>query len=350
MNEEFEIRELQSYFDFKGFLLKLVSHWPLFLLSLLIGLGIAYYVNVRKLPVYQIGNMISIKDDQNPFFTSNTSLTFNWGGTTDKVNTAIITLRSRTHNEQVVDRLGLYLQYLLQGEYQLEDAYGKIPFVVEVDTTQPQILNQLIKVTFTDSVNFTLELNPERSGNFPAQIYNASKERTTVRVEGKQVVSHKLGETIKTAFFTGVLLPNPEVKFRRNKPYFFRFKNFDQAVKQNLNIDVQPESRGSSIINLRMRGSNKAKLVDYLNTSVSVLSEDMLERKNLFATKTIRFIDSSLAEKSKELEVVEGELNEYRDKNSIVNLENEGQERVWGAGRPGWGGRCRAGPPRGFPK
>ena len=111
MNEDIEIGEIQSNFDFKGFLFKLLSYWPYFLICIGIAFAIAYYINVRKLPIYQIQNMISLNDDQNPFFTSNTSLTFNWGGTTDKVNTAIITLKSRSHNEQVVDRLRFYMNY-----------------------------------------------------------------------------------------------------------------------------------------------------------------------------------------------------------------------------------------------
>ncbi|MBA3986979.1 MAG: sugar transporter, partial [Flavobacteriales bacterium] len=128
MSEEFEIDQIQSNFDFKGFLIKLISYWPLFLISLLIGFGIAYYINVRQLPVYQMSILISIKDDQNPFFTSNTSLTFNWGGTTDKVNTAIVTLKTRSHNEKVVERLQYYLSYLKDGKYQIENAYSQTPF------------------------------------------------------------------------------------------------------------------------------------------------------------------------------------------------------------------------------
>ena len=80
MREEFEKNDIQSTFDFRGFLLKLLSFWPYFLISLAIAFSIAFYINVRKLPIYSMENMISIKDDQNPFFTSNTSLTFNWGG------------------------------------------------------------------------------------------------------------------------------------------------------------------------------------------------------------------------------------------------------------------------------
>ena len=146
MSEEFKIDEIQSTFDFRGFLFKLLNYWPLFLFSLAIAFGIAYYINVRKLPVYKMGTMISIKDDQNPFFTTTTSLTFNWGGTTDKVNTSIITLRSRSHNEKVVQRLQYYLNYKKDGKYQQIDAYKKTPFFVEIDTSQFQIVGKQIKV------------------------------------------------------------------------------------------------------------------------------------------------------------------------------------------------------------
>ena len=93
-----------------------------------------------------------------------------------------------------------------------------------------------------------------------------------------------------------------------------------------MSVSVNPESRNSSVLKMRLTGDNKAELVDYLNTSVEVLSEDMLERKNLFATKTIKFIDSSLAIKSEELSTVEDELNKFKNKNAIFNLENEGSE------------------------
>ena len=42
MSEEFEINETHTTFDFKGFLFRLVHHWPLFLVSLIIAFSIAY--------------------------------------------------------------------------------------------------------------------------------------------------------------------------------------------------------------------------------------------------------------------------------------------------------------------
>ena len=324
MSEEFEINESHSTFDFKRFLYRLLHHWPLFLISLAIAFAWAYYVNVRKLPIYQMDNLIAISDDQNPFFTSNTSLTFNWGGTTDKVNTAIISLQSRSHNEKVVEELQYYLTYFRDGKYQQEDAYKQTPFVVEVDTAKPQMLNQQIKVVFQDSVNFKLSIHFEESKNLNLQNYS-TKEKTRLFVEaGEFAKEFKIGQKITTPFFNGVFMPNPDVISKPGIPYYISFSDYDSAVKSYLGIRITPENKGSSVLRMRLNGYNKAKLVDYLNTSVKVLSDDMLERKNLFATKTIRFIDSSLAQKSVELSDVEDEMNRFKNRNAIFNLESEG--------------------------
>ncbi|MGK0252206.1 MAG: tyrosine-protein kinase Etk/Wzc, partial [Gammaproteobacteria bacterium] len=71
MEEDFELKETGSFFDFKGFLFKVISLWPLFILTLGVAYAVAYYNNVRKVPVYRSSNLISIKDDQNPLFTGN---------------------------------------------------------------------------------------------------------------------------------------------------------------------------------------------------------------------------------------------------------------------------------------
>ncbi len=326
MDDEFEIEQMQSSFDFKAFVMKLFSYWPLFLLSLLIAYGIAYYINARKLPVYQMGSMISIKDDQNPFFTSNTSLTFNWGGTTDKVNTAIVTLKTRSHNEKVVEKLQYYISYLKQGEYQLENAYGQTPFTVEADTLEHQILNKLIKITVKDSLQYTLSASFVE-GNFPTQEYY-TKNRGSVAMPTQDFErDYVFGQKVVLPFFNGTV-NRSDKPLQAGRPYFIRFGNFDGVVSRFRNINIQPESQGSSVLNLRLTGNNKAEIVDYLNTTVQVLGDDVLKRKNLFATKTIKFIDSTLAIKSDELTAVQGELESFRNASSVYDLDTEGQEII----------------------
>ena len=85
--KDFSFLEHSNSFDFKGFLFKTLSYWKLFLVSWILAFIIAYQVNVRKEKIYALTNTISVKEETNPFFTANTSLVFNWGGTSDKVQT-----------------------------------------------------------------------------------------------------------------------------------------------------------------------------------------------------------------------------------------------------------------------
>jgi len=135
----FHFFENQNNFDFKGFLIKILSYWKWFLASLIICFAIAYQVNIRKEKIYGMESLIAIREESNPFFTSNTSLVFNWGGTSDKVQTIITTLKSRSHNEIVVAKLEYYIKYFTQGKYNMIDAYGEAPFKVVIDKSKGQL-------------------------------------------------------------------------------------------------------------------------------------------------------------------------------------------------------------------
>ena len=45
---------------------------------------IIHYQNKFKQSIYQLESLITIENEQNPFFTANTSISFNWGGVSEK--------------------------------------------------------------------------------------------------------------------------------------------------------------------------------------------------------------------------------------------------------------------------
>lgn len=318
MDDDFDIKDQQHFFDFRGFLVKLLRFWPLFVLFLGIAFYLAYYVNVRKETVYRLSNVITVKDDQNPFFTSNTSLTFNWGGTTDKIETALVFLKSRNHNEKVVEKLDFYLDYLKAGEYNLLDVYDKTPFRISVNKEVPQLLNHKLKIRFITATQFKVLLSLS-NGEGTLQDYT-SKEKLPVSITASQLEkTYTLGEQVTLPHFDFVVEPT-RIPATAGQEFLIQFKDFDATVSGYRQLDVEQTPNGSSILTLTMSGTNKNRIVDYLNTSVEVLSKDQLERKNLFATKTIKFIDSSLADKSTELKTVQQELNKFRQTSSSVGI------------------------------
>ena len=104
-------------FDFRGFLFKVLNLWKFMVVCIGIGLIVAYLINLRQQNVYRLESLISVENDQNPFFTANTSISFNWGGVSGKVGTVMTTIGTRSHNELVVDSLEFYKNYFITNIY-----------------------------------------------------------------------------------------------------------------------------------------------------------------------------------------------------------------------------------------
>lgn len=182
--KDFAVFENSPSFDFKGFLLKILSYWKWFLISISIALTIAYQVNIRKEKIYSIETLISAKEETNSLFTSSTNLVFNWGGASDQIQTILTTLQSRSHNELVVDKLQYYIDYLVQDEYNLVDAYGAVPFYVDIDKRQGQLAGTLIGIKFLSENEYELRVLFEGSSVSVIHYVDNSYTKTSV-VEGE---------------------------------------------------------------------------------------------------------------------------------------------------------------------
>ena len=321
--KDFSIFENQSTFDFKGFLLKIAGYWKWFLISLAICFFIAYQVNIRKEKIYGLETLISVKEESNPLFTSNTSLTFNWGGVSDEVQTITTTLQSRSHNELVVEKLQYYIDYLVQGEYNLIDAYGAVPFELELDKKKGQLIGALISITFVSESVYELKITFENSSVPLIHYADASRSITNVAV-GEFKKRFKVGQEVVLPFLNWRLNIKDNPGFYKGNEYFVRFNDFDGTVSNYKGIGVRADDKGGSVLTLSMQGTNKARLVDYLNATVKMLIKRQLDSKNQFATNTIAFIDSTLVSMESQLKETGNELKSFRKDKNIIDVEDGG--------------------------
>lgn len=323
--KDFSFLESQNSFDFKGFLIKTLSYWKWFLVSLVITFFIAFQVNIRKEKVYQMDTTIVVKEENSPLFTSTTSLVFNWGGISDQVQNIATTFRSRAHNERVVEKLQFYVDYLRQGEYYLQDAYGAVPFKVELNKKEGQILRKPIKITFISDNTYEVEINFENSS--VDLFHYADKSISTTNVQpGVYKKQFKIGEEISVPFLhiKLELLDNPGDY--KGQEYLIRFNNFDDTVKRYRSVKTEVDAKAGSIMVLSHTGPNKARLVDFLNETVQSLITAQLEQKNQFASNTIEFIDKQLANMDDELKSSEQEIQSFSKNKNMFEIENGGAQ------------------------
>lgn len=322
--KDFSIFENHSSFDFKGFLLKILSYWKWFLICLLISFTIAYQVNIRKEKIYSMQTMISIKEESNPFFTSNTSLVFNWGGISDQVNGISTILQSRSHNELVVDKLQYYIDYLQVGKYNLIDSYGEVPFYVNIDKTKGQIANTLITIKFLSEKEYQISI-PFESNSVSVIDYATNSYSNTAVQPVLFVKKYKVGEQVSLPFLNWKLQINDNPGFYKGNEYLVRFNDFDGTVSRYRGISIDTDKNAGSLLTLSMQGTNKARMVEYLNATVKMLMKIQLDGKNQFATNTIAFIDSTLVAMEGQLKQSTNELKSFTKDKNIYEVEGGGE-------------------------
>jgi len=322
--KDFSFFENQNNFDFKGFLIKILSYWKWFLGCLAICFFIAYQVNIRKEKIYAMDALIVVREESNPFFTSNTSLVFNWGGTSDKVQTVVTTLKSRTHNEIAVAKLEYYIEYLKEGKYNLIDAYGEAPFNVKLDKSKGQLAGMPIKIKFLSDSEYEISVAFEEENATLINYFDNSTSKIAVAPEEFKK-RFKIEDSIALPFLHWKLEMKPDASSYKGKEFFVRLNDFNATVDNYRNITVDADSKGSSLLKLSLQGTNKARMVDYLNMTVDVLKKNELDSKNQFAINTIAFIDSTLLAMGKQMKGTEGQLQNFRKDKNVFALENGGE-------------------------
>jgi capsular exopolysaccharide synthesis family protein len=129
---------------------------------------------------------------------------------------------------------------------------------------------------------------------------------------------------VSLPFLNWQLQINDNPGLYKGNEYFVRFNDFDNTVSDYRNIIVKTDDKGSSIITLGMQGTNKARMVKYLNSTVNMLMKRQLDAKNQFATNTINFIDSTLVAMESQLKQNGDELKSFRKDKNIYELEEGG--------------------------
>ena len=321
--KDFTFFEKQNSFDFKSFLFKTLSYWKWFLLGLLISFAIAHQINIRKQKIYGIETTIAIQEENNPFFTSNTSLVFNWGGTSDKVQMVSTTLKSRSHNEIVVNKLQYYIDYYKQTKYFLQDVYGEVPFKVTLDKKQDQLYNKFIKVKMIASDTYQITIPFESNTAEVINYYSNRKDLVSVKNKEFKAV-YKIGQEVNLPFLHWKLdLANFDSSNFKEE-VIIRFNSFDNTVSNCMNLNVIINEKSGSILKVDVQGTNKNRLVDFLNTTVEVLIKKQLDNKNKFAENTISFIDETLGSMEQQLKNSGDELKDFAKRNDVIEIEEGG--------------------------
>lgn len=299
--------------DFKRYISLFVSNWYWFTISIFIALSIAYGINRYSEELFTVSSTILIKDDQ---MGSNTSLaenivpgsrTFN---SKQNLNNEIGILKSFKLNKRVIDSLPEFrVVYFGVGRRNIVESrlYKRCPFRVSTSSLNIQPAYVIIYIRIDSDSSYTLSIN----GNL------------------KFEESMKFGQRFNKYDFDFVIEPRYSTKLdfdpeASNKYYFYFSSSESLANNYRSKLGVVPINNEASLVTLSTTGSVVEQEVDYLNKLMDLYIQLGLESKNKIADNTIKFIDEQLKVTSDSLTRAENELQDFRYKNKLVDISNEG--------------------------
>lgn len=288
------------------FLYLCLGKWYWFVLSTVLCLGLGIYQFLRTAPVYTRTATILIKEsDKNGGSSVEDQLSQLGGFSSNKVQDEVICLQSPALTEEVVRRLHLDVNYLVDGRFHDETLYGK---------TQPVEVKFL---SVTDSDNVSMTLTYDRNGNC-----------TLGDFRGPRTTESDLSKTVKGKFHTVIETPVGRVLvdatpdfYEVGKPIHVIRTNVKKAVQRYNNVAVNLCDKQSNMLDLTFNDVNIERAEDVINMTIQVYNENWLADKNLLAVNTSEFIDERLRMIESELSDVDQNISSYKSENMIPDAE-----------------------------
>ena len=310
--------------DIKDLFLKVLKKWPFILLSGVLGIIVALFLNRYIRDTYQLEAVLNVEQVENPLARSGVSLVVNTFGE-NKLDVKELVLKSVELNKMAARKLNWEVKYYQTGRLTQIELYKNTPIQVEFDRHHVQITNTafyvedlgdefLIASQAEGSVTVVYDYQTEKSIRVDSAFYPKGKYRYGDWIEGK-------GYKFRIHKNSGFDVPSGH----RLAFVFNTIANIAQTNRKTLALNLSEKSN-STTMRLSARGANPDKLADLINTTVETLREHELERKNERAINTLIFIDEQIQGIVTDLRSSEKSLESFRAQNFIIDLGAESQE------------------------
>lgn len=325
--ESIQENEEKSSFDFATIYTALILNWKWFVLSLIICMGAAHIYLRYATPIYQSAAKLLIKDDEgsrSSFKGGNSIMSAtNLGiiSNSNGIDNEMEILKSRTLAQQTVYDLKLYVNYRHEGKLKDHILYGDQEVNIDMDLEHLKKLNAPMNLKITREGR-----NYHVTGSYNVPIDNNSFNPEAVNIDK---TFSALPATIGTR--VGV------VRFTQNGNYMLRDGESLKATmiapeiaagKYVGNLNVTESSKTTTIVDLVLNDEIPQRAIDYLKQLAIVYNRQANEDKNEIAVRTEQFINQRLEKINAELGSTEGQLENYKKRNNMVELKMNATQAV----------------------
>lgn len=301
-NTEQQFTEDSSSFDLIKWVMLILTHWYLFVISVVIALGFAYLKNRSWQPSYKSAANVMVESssryqNSGPVFMQGFGVQSGYSN----IDNQKIMLRSHDFIGRVVDSLPfLKVDYISRGRFKTKNLYNSSPIIIESAYIAPEAYGLLFKIELRNDGTFSITPDDDQDIK-PFQL------------------NGKYGEPLQSNLF--FITVNNVGGFSGKGVMYFQFRSRGSLIADfspRLGLNFVTEK--SSVMEISLVSETPDRDVDFINKLSEAFLQDNLNKKNDVATKTINFIDEQLGSVSQSLSQSEDDMTKFRQINQIVNV------------------------------
>ncbi|GAA4321269.1 GumC family protein [Flaviaesturariibacter amylovorans] len=286
-------RSDQTGFSPKEFLFKYLRFLPLFILSVVLSLIVAFFYLRYTSPVFQSKGALILTEDKGAKSGDKFEQLFS-DDRSKNINNELEFLKSRALLERVVAELGINTRYYAKGKIKELNIYKDAPFRLEILAQKDSTAPFEFAVHFKDANSFQI--------NGKGRVYKTGQE-----------ISHPAGLFRINA--TGPLSSKDVYSVKWNSP-----AQMATALRKGLQAYNKAGSSGIIIINLE--SENPWMSADIVNKLMKEYQEGTIEQKNSKNRQTMDFLNTRLALVNRELDSIERNVLAYRKSNDLSDIQS----------------------------
>ncbi|MCM1076572.1 MAG: polysaccharide biosynthesis tyrosine autokinase [Bacteroides sp.] len=299
-------KNMSDFIDVQALVKAYLSKWYLFVISVIvcIGLGLLYCRMVpRKIAVR--ANVLIQQDDSNPMMSMGDMGTLL--GAKGYVEDEVFVIGSHSLFSSVAKELGINkLHYVSDGFLKSHLAYPDFP----IDVLSPGIADTLMS-----TINFKIKVDKNGIADIKAKV------KRDVIGELEDVT---LPATMHTAYGDFTIVTTPDYVKGKSVKTNITFMGYGVAA-EGLDTEVMAYrgSKKSNVISLAMDTPNPEYGTAILDMIMVKYNERGIAEKNLQGEKTAEFLKDRIVLLSKDLNESESAIQQYKEKNRIVDVAAE---------------------------
>ncbi|RYZ22011.1 MAG: polysaccharide biosynthesis tyrosine autokinase [Chitinophagaceae bacterium] len=286
-------RSDQTGFNLKEFLFKYLRFLPLFILSLVLSLIIAFFYLRYTAPTFQSRGALILTEDKS---ASNSADKFNQLFVDDRsknMANELEYLHSKALMQRVVADLGLNTQYYSKGKIKQLNVYKDSPYRLRV-------------LSLADSTSsFDLAVHFIKGSSFYAG------------ENSKQVLTAGQPFTVPQGTFVVDLVRQPAP----GTDYLTRWMP-EASMAMILANAINPINKAGSsgIIQITMESDNAVLAADVINKVMLEYQESIKEDKNQKTRQTLAFLNGRLGIVNREVDSITARINAYKEGNNMGDV------------------------------